>query len=73
MFMLILLICGVGLIIMGSIGVNYHNRLKEHAPNEVKEGEFGYHFSIGAIVTGCLAIVAFVIKIIITIKSGGMM
>lgn len=63
------------LILSGSIGVNYHNRLEGATcddgviSDETTTGEFGNVVSIISIVAGCLYLVGAIIYMIITNKD----
>ena len=63
------------LILSGSIGVNYHNRLQEatcdsgEISDEATSGEFGNVVSIISIVAGCLYLVGAIVYMVITNKD----
>ena len=62
-----IIIIAVMLIVSGSVGVNYYNRLADCDPGEVSDDEFGRMYSIISIVAGVLylvfKIVMFIVKV----------
>ena len=62
-----MIIISVMLIVSGSVGVNYYNRLADCDPSEVSDSEFGRIYSIISIVAGVLYIVFKIVMAIVKV------
>lgn len=62
-----MIIISIMLIVSGSVGVNYYNRLADCDPSDVSDSEFGRIYSIISIVAGVLyltvKIIIFIVKV----------
>jgi hypothetical protein len=63
----IIIIISIMLIVSGSIGINYYNRLADCDPDDIENNEFGRVYSIISICAGVLYLVFKIVMLIIKV------